>query len=67
MEAASVAWTCGLSNTPFFCVKVITDVVDGDRPTHEEFLENLHAAANSLEKIVPLILDFVIGKKLSEL
>lgn len=33
MEAAAVAWAAGLFNTPMFCVKAVTDIVDGDRPT----------------------------------
>ncbi len=34
MEAASIAWVCGMYKTPFFCVKAITDIVDGGRPSH---------------------------------
>ncbi len=30
MEAAAIAWVCSLSNTPFFCVKVCSDIVDRD-------------------------------------
>lgn len=33
MEAAAVAWAASLFNTPMFCVKAVTDIVDGDRPT----------------------------------
>ena len=29
MEAAAVAWACELHKTPFFCLKVVTDLVDG--------------------------------------
>ena len=67
MEAASVAWTANLSHTPFFALKVVTDIVDGDRATNEEFLENLHRAADSLQAIIPKVLDYIINKKLSEL
>ncbi|KAG5182137.1 nucleoside phosphorylase domain-containing protein [Tribonema minus] len=68
MEGAAVAWACEQhNNTPFFCIKVVTDIVDGDRPTHEEFLENLGAAARSLQEALPKTLDFVMGKRLSEL
>ena len=38
MEAAAIAWVCGLFGTPFFCVKAVTDIVDGGRPSHEEFM-----------------------------
>lgn len=67
MEAAGIAWVCNLSSTPFFALKVVTDIVDGDRPTHEEFLENLGAAAVSLQQTLPKVLDFIAGKSLSEL
>jgi 5'-methylthioadenosine nucleosidase len=50
MEAGAIAWVCDLfQKTPFFGVKTITDIVDGDRPTQDEFLENLHAAAKALQ------------------
>lgn len=67
MEAASIAWVMELNKTPFFAVKVVTDIVDGDRPTHEEFLENLAAASKSLQEKLPKIVEFVMGKRLSDL
>ncbi len=67
MEAAAVAWACSLSGTPFLALKVVTDIVDGGRPTHEEFMENLHSAAVSLQKTLPQVIDFVVGKALHEL
>ena len=67
MEAASVAWAASLTNTPFIALKVVTDIVDGDRPSHEEFMENLHAAAVTLQDKLPQIVSFVMGKKLSDL
>jgi hypothetical protein len=35
--------------------------------TQEEFLENLSAAAAALQSAVPQVLEFVAGKKVSEL
>ena len=67
MEVASIAWVCEYTKTPFLPVKVVTDIVDGDRPTHEEFLENLSSASKSLQAQLPLIIDFLLGKKLSEI
>lgn len=29
MEAAAIAWSANLFGTPMFCVKAITDIVDG--------------------------------------
>jgi len=67
MEAAAIAWTASLSNTPTFAIKVITDLVDGGKPTHEEFLENLAAASNSLQRAVPLVLDKLVNRTLRDL
>lgn len=49
MEGAAIGWVCDMFSVPFFCVKAITDIVDGDRPSHEEFLENLASAAKALQ------------------
>jgi hypothetical protein len=34
MEAAAVAWSADMFGTPMFCIKSVTDIVDGDRPAH---------------------------------
>ena len=67
MEAAAVAWACQLHEIPHFGVKVVTDIVDGQRPTHEEFLENLHIAAQQLEETLSRIVDFCSDRTLNEL
>ena len=67
MEAAAIAWICEINKKPFLCVKSITDIVDGSRPAHEEFLENLGTAARSLQDALPRVLDFIAAKKLTEL
>lgn len=67
MEAAAIAWTAALSNTPFIALKVVTDIVDGDRPTQDEFFENLATAAASLQVMIPKVIDFVVGKSLDML
>ena len=62
MEGASIAWVvehCCRNQTPFFALKVITDIVDGGRPTHEEFLANLHSAANSLQTALSKIIEYL--------
>ena len=48
MEAAAVAWACWLSDTPFFALKTITDLVDGPADTAEEFVLNLSMATGRL-------------------
>jgi len=67
MEAAAIAWSCSLFDTPHFGVKVVTDIVDGDKPTQEEFFENLGSAAKSLQEALPLVINHVCGKKHDEL
>lgn len=67
MEAAAVAWSADLFGCPVFCIKSVTDIVDGDRPAQEEFLENLHKAADALQRVVPQVIEFIAGKQLSEL
>lgn len=49
MEAAGISWVAHLHGVPFLALKSITDIVDGDRPAQEEFLENLHSAAKALQ------------------
>jgi len=63
MEAAAIAWSCALHNVPFMGLKVVTDIVDGNQPTQDEFLENLHAASQSLQQALPKVLDYVLGKE----
>jgi 5'-methylthioadenosine nucleosidase len=67
MEAAAIAWSCALHDTPFMGIKVVTDIVDGDQPTQDEFMENLHAASVSLQEALPKVLEYVMGKDHHEL
>jgi Nucleoside phosphorylase len=67
MEAAAIAWSCELHQTPHFGLKVVTDIVDGDKPTQEEFLENLHKAAESLQEALPKAIEYICGKGHDEL
>eukprot|EP00898_Chlorokybus_atmophyticus_P002846 jgi/Chlat1/3562/Chrsp234S00257 len=67
MEGNAVAWVADMASVPFFALKAVTDIVDGGKPTAEEFMENLGAAAAAIQKAVPEVLDYVIGKKFSEL
>ncbi|CAM9816986.1 unnamed protein product [Ascophyllum nodosum] len=67
MEAAAVAWACEQHGTPMFCIKVVTDLVDGGGVGQEEFLQNLKAASESLQDATPKVLDYVLNRPLSEL
>jgi 5'-methylthioadenosine nucleosidase len=59
MEAAALAWVSKMNQVPYLGVKVVTDIVDGGVPTHEEFLQNLHSAAQSLQQALPRVLEYV--------
>lgn len=67
MEAAAIAWAAEIWDVPHFGVKVVTDIVDGDKPSHEEFLENLGTAAKSLQSALPKVIEYVCDKKHDEL
>ena len=56
MEAAGIAWVCQQLGVPFIALKSITDIVDGEHPTPEEFLRNLAYASEALrEKTVRVL------------
>lgn len=65
MEAAGIAYVARAHAVPMVALKAVTDIVDGDKPTHEEFLENLHAASAAIEKAVAAALEYVAGKRLT--
>lgn len=65
MEGASIAWAANLLKTPLIGIKVVTDIVDGDKPSHEEFLQNLQTASASLQTHVPKVIDFLVDKGLN--
>jgi len=67
MEAAAIAWVAEMAAVPFFALKCVTDIVDGDQPTHEEFLQNLGTAAASLQVSLISVVDYLVGKTASEL
>ena len=67
MEAASIAWTCSLFSVPFIAIKSVTDIVDGDQPTHEEFLANLTSAAKAIQLATAKAIKFVVNRSISEL
>ncbi|XP_052193403.1 5'-methylthioadenosine nucleosidase-like [Diospyros lotus] len=67
MEGAAVAYVADLLKVPAIFVKAVTDIVDGDKPTTEEFIENLAAVTAALGGAVTEVVDFISGKHLSEL
>ncbi|XP_006655705.1 5'-methylthioadenosine/S-adenosylhomocysteine nucleosidase-like [Oryza brachyantha] len=67
MEGAAVAYVADMFSTPAIFVKAVTDIVDGEKPTAEEFLQNLVAVTAALDKTVTEVVDFISGKCLSDL
>ena len=57
MEAAAVAWVCHLHGVPVGAVKTITDLVDSEVDTPEQFIANLELAASSLQRTTLGLLD----------
>lgn len=62
-----MAYVADLFSVPAIFVKAVTDVVDGDKPAAEEFLQNLLAVTAALDEAVTEVVDFINGKSLSEL
>ena len=67
LQGAAVAYVADLLKVPAIFVKAITDIVDGDKPTAEEFLLNLAAVTSALDQAVTEVVDFINGKCLSDL
>ncbi|KAH6811932.1 methylthioadenosine nucleosidase 1 [Perilla frutescens var. frutescens] len=67
MEGAAIAYVADLLNVPAIYLKAVTDIIDGDKPTAEEFLQNLTAVAIALDSAATKVVDFINGKSCSEL
>ncbi|CAA7016550.1 unnamed protein product [Microthlaspi erraticum] len=67
MEGAAVAYVADIFKVPTIIIKGVTDIVDGGRPTSEEFLENLAEVTANLDESVTKVIDFISGKCLSDL
>ncbi|TYH85579.1 hypothetical protein ES332_D02G277700v1 [Gossypium tomentosum] len=67
LKGAAVAYVAELLKVPAIFVKAVTDIVDGEKPTAEEFLQNLAAVTATLEEVVTQVIDFISGKCLPEL
>ncbi|KAL9312454.1 hypothetical protein ACSQ67_017906 [Phaseolus vulgaris] len=67
MEGAAVAYVADLLKVPAIFVKAVTDIIDGDKPTAEEFLQNLAAVTAALDLAVEQVINFINGKCISEL
>jgi nucleoside phosphorylase len=56
MEAAAVAWVADLLRIPFVGVKSITDLVDAEHPTPQQFVQNLDRAVSKLAEVMPRLI-----------
>lgn len=64
MEAAAVAWVCQQLSVPFFAIKSITDIVDGDKKSEDEFYSNLDIATESLKIKLTSVINHIGGTSL---
>ena len=48
-------------------MKVVTNIVDEEKPTAEEFLQNLVIVTAALAQAVTWVVDFISGKCISDL
>lgn len=60
MEAAAIGWICSIAEIPVSCIKSVTDLVDGETATEQEFIENLTLAVEHLAKAVTLVTDDIL-------
>ncbi|XP_058785684.1 5'-methylthioadenosine nucleosidase-like [Vicia villosa] len=67
MEGAAVAYVADLLKVPAIFVKAVTDIIDGDKPTAEEFLQNLASVTTALDLAVEQVINFINGKTVSQL
>ncbi|WVZ71566.1 hypothetical protein U9M48_020140 [Paspalum notatum var. saurae] len=66
-EGAAVAYVADMFSTPAIFVKAVTDVVDREEPTPEAFLANLMSVTTTLELTVAKVVEFISGKRFSDL
>jgi 5'-methylthioadenosine nucleosidase len=67
LQGAAVAYVTDLLSVSAIFVKAVTDIVDGDKPTAEEFLQNLVIVTTALDRAVTQVVDFISGKYISDL
>ncbi|XP_050363130.1 5'-methylthioadenosine/S-adenosylhomocysteine nucleosidase [Argentina anserina] len=67
MEGAAVAYVADLLKVPAIFVKAVTDIIDGEKPSAEEFMQNLIAVTAALEQGITKVIDFINGKCLCDL
>ncbi len=67
MEAAGIAWVAMLFNTPMLALKSITNLLDQDNKSEDEFVKNLAIASRALQDKVLALLAYLPDKSIQEL
>lgn len=67
MEAAAIAWVCWLKNTPCMAVKSITNLLDHDDSSEQQFNANFFFAVQNLSTTLAIVLQETRGKSLLDL
>ncbi|CAN6916555.1 unnamed protein product [Brassica oleracea] len=62
MEGSAVAYVAELLKVPVMFLKAVTDLIDGDKPTAQEFLQNLSLVTSALEETATKVTNFINGK-----
>lgn len=67
MEAAAIAEIAHICNIPMMGLKVITDFVDSEEKTHQQFLKNYHYSIQILSEKIKEVISFIYGKNINEI
>ncbi|WP_196139152.1 hypothetical protein [Aliikangiella sp. G2MR2-5] len=67
MEAAGIAWVAMLFNIPMMALKSITNLLDEDNKSEEEFVNNLNIASRSLHDKVLEMIDYLQNKSVADI
>jgi nucleoside phosphorylase len=59
MECAAIAWVCSLSQTPFFAIKSITNVLLREELSEDQFIDNFDLAVSNLSFSVYESISFI--------
>jgi len=67
MESAAIAWVAMLFDVPVMAVKSITNLIDQNNKSEDEFIANLAFSSEALHQQVLIILGYLEGKSLEDL
>ena len=59
MELYALAWMCQYNKIPLTSLKIVTDIVELEDPVGKQFIDNLVAAAESLNVNLSKIIDYI--------